>query len=112
MVYVSTEAEFLSACKTYNIIHKLNCIKFADYFKYVASSTWSHGMSLFCNSSRVNAFRYSYFIDAPFVWNKLPSAVINARTYSAFKFRFNFFCNDQWYSYFVSLYWRVGRLSM
>ena len=42
-------------------------------------------MSLFCN---VNAFRYSYFIDAPFVWNKLPSVVVNASIYSAFKFRF------------------------
>ena len=92
MAHVSTEAEFSLSLPNIKIIHKLDCIDFADYFTHVDSSTH---MSLFCNSSRVNAFRYSYFIDAPFVWNKLPSVVINARTYSAFKFRFNKFCNDQ-----------------
>ena len=36
-------------------------------------------------SSRVNAFRFSFFVSAPFVWNSLPSDVCCSHTYNLFR---------------------------
>ena len=42
-------------------------------------------LSLLCKRSRVNSFRYSFFINASFLWNKLPFDVASASSYNSFK---------------------------
>ena len=52
----------LSVCQVYKIIHKLDCIPFNLYFTFNTNCTRSHQLSLLCTASRVNCFRYSFFL--------------------------------------------------
>ena len=76
----------LSCCQVYKITKQLDCLDFDTYFKYRISVTRSHDGTLVIPSSRINAFRYSFFVNVPFLWNSLPAKVINCPSYSSFKF--------------------------
>ena len=62
----------LSCCQAFKIINNLDCIRFDDYLRFNKSSTRSHRFTLCCTRSRINAFRYSFFINIPFLWNTIP----------------------------------------
>ena len=78
---------YLSLCQVYKIINRLDCINFTDYFSpcKAPQTRYCKVNSLQCMPSRVNAFRYSFFISAPFIWNSLPVHISSAPTYAAFK---------------------------
>ena len=76
----------LSCCQVYKITKQLDCLDFDTYFKYRISVTRSHDGTMVIPSSRINAFRYSFFVNVPFLWNSLPAKVINCPSYSSFKF--------------------------
>ena len=75
----------LCCAQVYKMVNKLDCL---DFNKYNRNPTRSHSFSLVCNHSRVNSFRYSFFVHAPFQWNKLPLDLISATSYASFKARF------------------------
>ena len=77
----------LACCQAFKIINKLDCLQFDNYLCFNTSSTRSHRLALRCGSSRVNAYRYSFFINIPFLWNTLPFNIVNTTSYSAFKFK-------------------------
>ena len=78
--------QFLICCQVFKIIHSLDCISFSEYLSFTrASSTRSHNLTLFCSRSRINSFRYSFFVNCPFVWNKLPYDVVNVLSIGSFK---------------------------
>ena len=54
--------------------------------KYCSTVTRSHDLTLVPCNSRVNAFRYSFFINAPFLWNSLPTEIVHCPSYNSFKF--------------------------
>ena len=56
----------LSCCQVYKITKQLDCLDFDTYFKYRISVTRSHDGTLVIPSSRINAFRYSFFVNVPF----------------------------------------------
>ena len=76
---------FSSCCQVFKIINNLDCISFCTYFNFARTITRSHSLSLLCKRSRVNSFRYSFFINASFLWNKLPFDVASASSYNSFK---------------------------
>ena len=66
------------------------CIPFDCYFSFVKhTATRSHALSLFCKPSRINAFRYSFSINAPFLWNTLPHDVMLSNSITSFRLRLN-----------------------
>ena len=71
---------FLSLCQIYKIVHNLACISFFKYFAFKTVNTRSHKLSLLCKSSKLNSFRYSFFINAPFIWNKLLFEIVSLKT--------------------------------
>ena len=44
-----------------------------------------HKTRLISKKSRINVFRFSYFINAPFLWNNLPNCIIKSPSISSFK---------------------------
>ena len=78
---------YLTHLQTFKMLHGADCIEFNKYFAYSrAPQTRScNASTLQCGSSRVNSFRYSYFVAAPFLWNKLPADVSCACTYNSFR---------------------------
>ena len=78
----------LTCCQGYKIINKLNCLQFDNYFCFNQSSTRSHKLTLCCASSRINAYRYSFFINLSFLWNTIP---FNITSYGEFKSKLKLF---------------------
>ena len=82
---VSQRHTFLACCQTYKIVHSLDCIDFNKYFSFNTNNTRHHQLALRCCQSRVNSFRFSFFINAPYVWNNLPSSTVSASSLASFK---------------------------
>ena len=83
---VNQRHHFLSLCQVYKTVNRLDCIKFSDYFSYSTRSVRNcHSLQLSYTSSRINAFRYSFFVNSPFLWNKLPSSVVCSTSLPSFK---------------------------
>ena len=55
-------SSFVSFSQVYKMIHKLDCLKFEDYFIFNISSTRFHGFRIRKFSSRINAFKYSFLL--------------------------------------------------
>ena len=67
------------------IVNNLDCLSFNDYFTFNHSVTRSHRLNVNYLSSRVHAFRYSFFVNSPFLWNALPLDIAQSRSYCSFK---------------------------
>ena len=75
----------LIVCQAFKVIHNLNCLDFHEYLSFNESRTRSHRLSLRPTGSRINSFRYSFFINIPFLWNTLPVDILDATSLSTFK---------------------------
>ena len=82
---LSDRRVFLTCCQTFKIISGIDCICCEKYFSFKTRASRQHGMILNIPQSRVNASRYSYFINAPFIWNKLSAYIVEASSLKIFK---------------------------
>ena len=80
---VQQRHQLLSGCQTFKIIHNLLCFN--------RSSTRSHSLTLRCTRSRINSFRYSFFVNIPFLWNTIPYDIVNSTSYAVFKYKLKSF---------------------
>ena len=76
-------------CQLYKTVNHLDCLAFEDYYSFNTSITRSHRYCINLLQSRVNVYRYSFFVNAPFLWNALP---FKARII-ALKVNLNRYCN-------------------
>ena len=90
---VQQRHQLLSCCQTFKIIHNLDCLNFDDYLCFNRSPTRSHSLTLRCTRSRINSFRYSFFVNIPFLWNTIPYDIVNSTSYAAFKYKLKSFFN-------------------
>ena len=51
-------------------------IPFNSHFKFSSTNTRSHSLSLTTSSSTINAYRFSFFINSPFLWNSEPVEIL------------------------------------
>ena len=56
----------------HSIMHKQTPINSCHYFNLNINTTRSHPLTLRTRSSSINAFRYSFYMNTPFVWNSIP----------------------------------------
>ena len=78
-------------CQIYKIVNHL----VHNFSKYLALNVANTHYYLFlqCRQSRINCFRYSVFVQAPFIWNSFPSDIVNSNSYSSFKFKLYSYLN-------------------
>ena len=69
---ISTRFVILSLMFLHDLLYQKLSINFSDYFQFRNSSTRSHRLSLMCKHSRINVYRYSFFVNIIYLWNKLP----------------------------------------
>ena len=82
---LESRRRMLVLCQVYKIIHNLDCIPFNSYFAFNTNCTRSHRFSLVCPLSWINSFRYSFFVNAPYLWNRIPFDVLHCNSYPCFK---------------------------
>ena len=88
---VSDRHKLLICCQVFKMIYSLDCLHFEKFFQFVNPNTRSHPLSIKCVQSRVNCYRYSFFVNAPFIWNDLPSTLHDCSCIASFKYQFKLF---------------------
>ena len=68
----------------FDLLHNRFDMSFSDYFEFNTFSTKSHSKTLVCKQSVVNAYRYSFFVNSIFIWNRLPFSVVSVSSRSVF----------------------------
>jgi len=64
-------ATTISEC--HSIMHKYFCY----HFDFNTNVTQSHPLTLQTQSSSINALRYSFYMNTPFVWNSIPYKILS-----------------------------------
>ena len=79
----------------FDLFHNRFAMSFFDYFQFNISSTKSHPVTLVCKQSVVNAYRYSFFVNLIFIWNRLPFSIVSVSSRNIFRSSvYNFLCVD------------------
>ena len=81
---LQTRRTYFIVLTLYCILHSHLQVTFHAPFNFNYFSTRSHSLSLQPVSSSINAFRFSFFVHAPLLWNSIPYKVLNSVT-STFK---------------------------
>ena len=63
---------YFSICQVHDIFHNRNCIAFSDYFDLSSIRP----LNIRPASSTINSYRYSFFINSPFLWNAIPCYIL------------------------------------
>ena len=71
---------FSTNCLTFRLLHNL----YPVLSPHIQPST-HRNHRLLCHPSRVSSFRYSYFVNAPFLWNDLPTDITSTVSFTTFK---------------------------
>ena len=70
---------FLTLCQVYKVIKFMDCLNFKEYFTYnKRPARNNHYLLLQCVSSRINTYRFSFFINLQFLLNKLLMPILQA----------------------------------
>ena len=77
--------QYQTIVMVYSILHKQTPIIFSHHFGFNTNSTRSHPLALKIRSSSINAFRYSFYVNAPFVWNSIPYEILSLSSNSLFR---------------------------
>ena len=87
--------DYLSIWSLYSILHKTTAIDFSKYFRFNTLATRSHSLTLNLMSSTINAFRHSFFVATPLLWNSIPFNILSQPAAAIFKYKLKhfLFCN-------------------
>ena len=89
---VKARHRILMCCQVYKVLENLDCLGTEDFFKFNSTVTRASPTSLCLANARVNVYRYSFFVNSPYLWNSLPSFVHCSSSYYSFKRKlYNFF---------------------
>ena len=73
------------------ILHKTTAIDFSRYFHLNTLATRSHSLTLNLLSSTINAFRHSFFVASPLLWNSMPFDILSQPAAPIFKYKLKHF---------------------
>ena len=78
---------YFSIWTLYCILHKTTAIDFSRYFHFNTLPTRSHSLTLNLLSSTINAFRHSFFVASPLLWNSIPFDILSQPAAPTFKYK-------------------------
>ena len=78
---------YISIWTLYCILHKTTAIDFSRYFHFNTLPTRSHSLTLNLLSSKINAFRHSFFVASPLLWNSIPFDILSQPAVPTFKYK-------------------------
>ena len=74
---LSTRHNYLSVRLLHDIMHNRYFVKFSEFCTFVSSCTRRHSLAIVPSRSTINAFRYSFFVNVPFIWNTMPHNILS-----------------------------------
>ena len=78
--------DYLCIAFLFDLLHQRYTLSFNSYCSF-KSITYlrAHTLSLQTVNSSINSYRYSYFVNIPFLWNTLPADVVSLPTANQFR---------------------------
>ena len=73
---------YFSICQVHDILHYHN---FVNHFQLSNAPTRSNPLSIQPIQSSINSYRYSFFINSPFLWNSIPYAILRIKQSGLFR---------------------------
>ena len=84
---LASRRQYQSIIMVHSIMQKQTPINFNNHFQFNTNSTRSHPLTLQIPSSSINALRYSFYGNAPFLWNSIPYEILSSESNSLFRSR-------------------------
>ena len=70
----------------YSILHNfLLFLNFTSHFQFNNQSARSHPLTLTNSFLTINSYRYSFYINVPFLWNRMPHDILSSSSPTVFK---------------------------
>ena len=82
---LKSRRDYLSVNLLYDIINNKIAVKFSDFCSFVSSCMKRHSLSILPLQSTINALRYSFLGNTPFIWNNIPFDILSSSNRTAFR---------------------------
>ena len=68
---------YLCVAFLYDILHKrYSSLRFDSFYKFKSSCTRQHSLCIAPLQATINVYRYSFFVNTPFIWNSVPHSIL------------------------------------
>ena len=68
--------KYFTICQLHSIFNNYSAISFKEYFSMTNRHSCSNAFLIDTPISTINPFRYSFFINSPFLWNSVPARIL------------------------------------
>ena len=76
---------YYSICLVHDSLHHRNSLSFHEHYHLSGTSTKSHPLSIRPVTSTINSYRFSFFVNSPFLWNSIPYAILQLKKSTMFR---------------------------
>ena len=70
---------YFTICCIHDSLYHRNSLPFSEHFQLSQAPTRCHPLSLRPVTSSINSFRYSFFVNSPFLWNTIPHTILRIK---------------------------------
>ena len=68
--------KYFSICQLHSIFNNCSAIPFKEHFSMTNRHSCSNAFLIDTSISTINPYRYSFFINSPFLWNSVPARIL------------------------------------
>ena len=88
---LSIRRQYLSILMIHDILHGHVALNFHNFFSFASTCTRTHSLTIYCKQSSINSYRYSFFVNSIFLWNKIPERILCIPQRNSFKHQLSLF---------------------
>ena len=70
---------YFTICCIHDSLNYKNSLPFSEHFQLSQAPTRCHPLSIQPVTSSINSFRYSFFVNNPFLWNTIPHTILQIK---------------------------------
>ena len=70
---------YFTICCIHDSLYHRNSLPFSEHFQLSQAPTRCHPLSLRPVISSINSFRYSFFVNSPFLWNTISHTILRIK---------------------------------
>ena len=82
---LSIRRQYLCIVMIHDILHGHIALSFNEFFSFSPTCTRTHSLTIYCKQSTINSYRYSFFVNSIFLWNKVPECILCLPKRNSFK---------------------------
>ena len=81
----SNNATIITLSALYMTVYTTEILSFHEHYHLSGTSTKSHPLSIRPVTSTINSYRFSFFVNSPFLWNSIPYAILQLKKSTMFR---------------------------